>query len=344
MNRKITVFTFTVMFLIYGIMSFGYTDETDSAHFHEESTTRSVTLPAVVGTNVGAPVQAHSVGTHDRYRFRDRNNRFSLNPWTGQLTIKASFDHIDEADTMTINVLRQEIEAVGEHFRIVSETQMDSIEVIIEEAQSEVAAADALPAVSSEERARIAAALAMDRVIFNELRNATTDTHDWIELRNITNADVTLDDWQVHIATDAGTRIVTFPAGTVLPAGGLLLFLNTDPDAPEMPLSTPEGAAYPYIVDAGLILPQTNFTLLLRSATSWEDSVGNFFFGFEIPPTAPPLTMDAAWYRARPDVLGYQSEAWVMSGYQDGIGYDVGVPAAIALGTPGHPQSSLRMR
>jgi hypothetical protein len=340
-NRKITVFTFTVMFLIYGIMSFGYTDETDSAHFHEESTTRSVTLPAVVGTNVGAPVQAHSVGTHDRYRFRDRNNRFSLNPWTGQLTIKASFDHIDEADTMTINVLRQEIEAVGEHFRIVSETQMDSIEVIIEEAQSEVAAADALPAVSSEERARIAAALAMDRVIFNELRNATTDTHDWIELRNITNADVTLDDWQVHIATDAGTRIVTFPAGTVLPAGGLLLFLNTDPDAPEMPLSTPEGAAYPYIVDAGLILPQTNFTLLLRSATSWEDSVGNFFFGFEIPPTAPPLTMDAAWYRARPDALGYQSEAWVMSGYQDGIGYDAGLPEASALGTPGHPQSSL---
>ena len=41
-----------------------------------------------------------------------------------------------------------------------------------------------------------------------------------------------------------------------------------------------------------------------------------------------------------PDVLGYQAEAWVMSGYQDGIGYDEGVPAASALGTPGHPQAS----
>ena len=67
-----------------------------------------------------------------------------------------------------------------------------------------VAAADALPSVSSEERARIAAALAMDRVIFNELRNATTDTHDWIELRNVSNADVTLEGWEVRIIADEG--------------------------------------------------------------------------------------------------------------------------------------------
>ncbi|MDE0683302.1 MAG: dockerin type I domain-containing protein, partial [Candidatus Poribacteria bacterium] len=95
------------------------------------------------------------------------------------------------------------------------------------------------------------------------------------------------------------------------------------------------------LVDAGLILPQTSFTLLLRSLESWEDSVGNYFFGHDIPPTAPPLTTDAAWYRARPDVLGYQAEAWVMSGYQNGTGYDEGVPATSALGTPGYPQSSL---
>ena len=201
-------------------------------------------------------------------------------------------------------------------------------------------AADALPAVSSEERSRIADALAMDRVIFNELRNATTDTDDWVELRNVSDADVSLEGWQVRILTDEGTSIVTFPAGTVLPAGGLLLLVNTDPDAPEMPLSMPEGNVVS-VVDAGLILPQTHFTLLLRSDTGWEDSVGNYFFGYEIPPTAPPLTTDAAWYRARPDVLGYQAEAWVTSGYQDGLGYDEGVPAESALGTPGYPQASL---
>ena len=51
--------------------------------------------------------------------------------------------------------------------------------------------------------------------------------------------------------------------------------------------------------------------------------------------------MDAAWYRARPDALGYQAEAWVMSGYQDGIGYDAGLIEASALGTPGYPHTSL---
>ena len=53
------------------------------------------------------------------------------------------------------------------------------------------------------------------------------------------------------------------------------------------------------------------------------------------------MTTDAAWYRARPDALGYQAEAWVMSDYQDGMGYDVGVPEASALGTPGHSHTSL---
>ena len=102
----------------------------------------------------------------------------------------------------------------------------------------------------------------------------------------------------------------------------------------------PEGTVVS-VVDAGLILPQTDFTLLLRSDTAWEDSAGNYFFGYEGSSTAPSLTTDAAWYRARPDVLGYQLEAWVMSGYQDGRGYDTDVPAASALGTPGYPQSSL---
>ena len=37
--------------------------------------------------------------------------------------------------------------------------------------------ADVLPDITSEERARIADSLAMDRVIFNELRNSSTDTH-----------------------------------------------------------------------------------------------------------------------------------------------------------------------
>ena len=201
--------------------------------------------------------------------------------------------------------------------------------------------ADPLPAISSEERERIANSLAMNRVIFNELRNASTDTHDWVELRNVSNADVNLSDWQVLLVTGEATLGVSFSTGTVLPAGGLVLLTNTDPNATDMPLSSPEAAAYHYTVDEGLILPQENFTLLLRSSTGWEDSVGNYFFGYGIPSTAPPLTADSAWYRARPDALGYQAEAWAESGYQGGIGYDAGVPEAIALGTPGYSHSLL---
>ncbi len=97
--------------------------------------------------------------------------------------------------------------------------------------------ADVLPAISSEERAQIADSLAMDRVIFNELRNASTDMHDWVELRNISTADVNLDDWQLLIVTSDATLGISFPVGAVLPAGELLLLTNTDPNAPDMPLA-----------------------------------------------------------------------------------------------------------
>ena len=359
-NRKRTVLIFTVMFLLYGITSLGYADDSNNPHFHDESTTRTVPANAAVGTNVGDPVSAHSLpeGTlpitgEPTYRYTLSGSdtaSFNLDNRTGQLTIATELGETGSSYSVTVGI---EI-AILKGFALLGYLDIDSIDVTITFSEWEPPSdtptdspdllegeeADALQTVSSEERARIAAALAMDRVIFNELRNATTDTHDWVELRNVSDADVSLEGWQVRIVTDEGTGIVTFPAGTVLSAGGLLLLVNTDPDAPEMPLSIPEGNVVS-LVDAELILPQTNFTLLLRSDTGWEDSVGNYFFGYDVPPTAPPLTTDAAWYRARPDVLGYQAEAWVASGYQEGLGYDDGVAAASALGTPGYPQASL---
>ena len=315
-------------------------------HFHDQSTTRSVAEGTAANTNIGSPVSAHtSLGMIVRYALGGTDaGSFGIDSSNGQLKTQAALDFgTKNSYTVTVKV-QQGLRGQDDR---VTYVHRDSITVTINvkvdssnAAGTSFGEVDALPGVSSEERSRIAAALAMDRVIFNELRNATTDTHDWVELRNVSEVDVTLDGWEVRIVASEGTGIVTFPAGTVLPSGGLLLLLNTDPDTPEMPLSTPDGNVVS-VVDAGLILPQTSFTLLLRSPATWEDSVGNFFFGHEIPPTAPPLTTDAAWYRARPDVLGYQSEAWVTSGYQDGMGYDVGVPAASALGTPGSPHTSL---
>ena len=349
-NPKITVLIFTVMFLLCSIVGFGYAHSDNAPHFHG-SQIRYVLENSEGGTLVGGPVSAdsfsnaqHTTGDYkQRYVHRGTNALFfQINSRTGQLTVSANVTALGSAGTsysVTVVVQTSELKEKDVVYSDADSTDV-RIEVVDVSSIAVPAAADAQQSVSSEERARIAAALAMDRVIFNELRNATTDTHDWVELRNVSDVEVPLDGWEVHLVTDAGTGIVSLPAGTVLSPGGLLLLLNTDPDVPEMPLSIPEGNVIS-VVDADLILPQTNFTLLLRSPASWEDSVGNYFFGYEIPPTAPPLTTDAAWYRARPDVLGYQSEAWVTSGYQDGTGYDPDVPAASALGTPGHSHTSL---
>lgn len=93
-----------------------------------------------------------------------------------------------------------------------------------------VSGADALPGVSSEEAKRLAALVTRDKVVFNEIFNASTDTHDWIELRNITGVDLSLDGWKVVIITGAGNQSIDLPAGTALSAGELLLLLNTDPN------------------------------------------------------------------------------------------------------------------
>ena len=372
-NRRITVLTFAVMFLIYGLTSLGFAHDTadEGPHFAEDSTTRLVPSDAATDTNVGAPVAGHnfgdispgdnrqvgpglvgpgqvvSVAIHYALATSDTNwdwTSFRVVKSTGQIKVGEPLDKTSYSVTVNIVKIQTSLDLQADKTKT-TRSVLDSIDVSITaynaDAPADTAAeADAQQSVSSEERSRIAGALAMDRVIFNELRNAATDTHDWVELRNVSDTDVPLDGWEIRIVTGETTDSVTLPSGTVLPAGGLLLLVNTDPNAPEMPLSIPEGNVVS-LVDAGLILPQANFTLLLRSPTSWEDSVGNFFFGHEIPPTAPPLTTDAAWYRARPDALGYQAEAWVMSGYQDGMGYDTGVPAVSALGTPGHPQASL---
>ena len=129
----------------------------------------------------------------------------------------------------------------------------------------------------------------------------------------------------------------------MLPAGEVLLLVNTDPSAPDMPLAVPDDGSVHYVVDDTFNLPQMDFALILQSSDGgYEDSAGNYFPNRAMKPdTAAPLTADMAWYRAKPAVIGYQMEAWVESGYRFGHGYDDGIPEAIALGTPGHLHSIL---
>ena len=201
--------------------------------------------------------------------------------------------------------------------------------------------ADAFPTLTSEEKARIVSLVTLDAVIFNELFNASNDAHDWVELRNVTNTDVDLSGWSLIVTSSEEGKSIAFPAGTVLPAGELLLFVNTDPSEPNMPLSTSEDTSYQYLVDAAFTLPQVDFLLLLRSPTAWEDSAGSFLFGHEESTTTVDFTLNTAWSRAKASVLGNQTEAWVVSGYQGGLGYDENTPEASGLGTPGHPHEML---
>jgi len=270
------------------------------------STTRSIAENTPPNRNIGIPVRATDADD-DTLTYGLGGSgaaSFDIDSSTGQLITKASLDY--ETKTSYIVVV------------IVSDGNGGSDAIAVTINVTPVIPPVQLPAI--------------DRVIFNELFNGSNDTHDWLELRNISSTYVDLTGWTLTIITGLESTDVAFLTGTTLPAGEVLLFVNTDPDAPDMPLAS---SAH-YIVDAAFTLPQEDFMLILRSPEVYEDSAGNYFFGYDAPPIAPPLTAEQAWYRAEADMLGYQAEAWTPSGYRDGLGYDDGTPEAISLGTPGY--------
>ena len=181
--------------------------------------------------------------------------------------------------------------------------------------------ADAVPGLSSQEVSQLAALLRYDTVIFNELHNGSVDTNDWLELRNVSGTDLSLDGWQLTIRIGIGSVVIPFPTGTVIPAGEVILLLNTE-------IATTEPSVSSVIAET-FVLPQTDFALILRSPTAFGDIAGNYFqTEGERPETAPAFTVDTAWYRTQPFVFGYRAEAWAES--SDG------------LGTPGYrPASSV---
>ena len=65
-------------------------------------------------------------------------------------------------------------------------------------------------------------------IIFNEFLNAETDKHDWVELRNTTDTEISIGAWKLSISSGNTTQtdLVAFPDMTV-PAGAVLLLVNT---------------------------------------------------------------------------------------------------------------------
>lgn len=179
--------------------------------------------------------------------------------------------------------------------------------------------ADALPTVTGQELTQLAALFSMDTVIFNELRNASYDAHDYVELRNISNTDVRLDGWKLTITHSSGKNTLQFPENTVVSAGAVLLLLNTYLDTFSGPANTPQTQKIDYIVNEALILPQTELRLSLESPTEWADVAGNYT-KIERLPNIPALTVDTAWKRVTPIRFGYEANAWRASTATGGFG------------------------
>ena len=186
-----------------------------------------------------------------------------------------------------------------------------------------VGEADAIPSLSSQELSQFSALLTYDTLIFNELHNGSDDANDWLELRNVSTVDIPLDSWQLTIQTGSATAIIPFPVGTVIPTGEVLLLTNT-----EMAIAD---ALVLSVVAETFALPQTDFALILRSATAFGDVAGNYVQGEPpLPETLPVLTVDTAWDRTQPVVFGYRAAAWGASTHRNGLGSPGYQPSAVA--------------
>ena len=179
--------------------------------------------------------------------------------------------------------------------------------------------ADVAPGLSTQEQLLLGHLLTYDTLIINELHNGSDDANDWLELRNVSPVDIPIDNWQLTIQTGSDTVIIPFPAGTVIPAGEVLLLTNT------------EMAAASTVVVESFALPQSDFALILRSPTAFGDLAGNYFrTEKERPETAPELTADTVWERVQATTSGYRAEAWAASTHRNGLGSPGYHPSAVA--------------
>ena len=148
--------------------------------------------------------------------------------------------------------------------------------------------------------------VAMDTLIFNEFRNATDDTNDWLELKNISDEPVSLKDWEVSLVVPHAVSpatpltdiyamdkdIVAFGDWT-LPPGEILLIMNTDPSENDLLRGQNiEQPGHPskrrpfYLRAPEMQIPTGPYLLILRSArdkngipAAFEDLLGEYHKG-----------------------------------------------------------------
>ena len=220
-------------------------------------------------------------------------------------------------------------------------------------------------------------------IVFNELGNGSGDTNDWLEFRNVTGTAVSLKDWTLSVVQDdkkEDTSLIAFPDISV-PANGLLLIVNTSPD--KTPLARGAniaasgekngGSAQPYLVNAGLSLPDDGkFLLILRNAKdklgkneafidvaggggsdtdafvrNQEGDYDTYVWPLQVGEAPGGNTEEAlgsgkVWQRAKADIVGYHKDAWAEAAFT-GLGYDRKVTqSAATAGTPGYPNGAVK--
>ncbi len=135
-----------------------------------------------------------------------------------------------------------------------------------------------LPTEESEPKSA-ASSVPRTPIVFNELGNGSGADNDWLELRNVTDAAVSLKDWELSVVADAkqeDTSLVVFPDVSV-PGNGLLLLTNMPSDktllaggddvAAAGSDKRRKGLTHLSLVNAGLSLPDDGkFLLILRNA------------------------------------------------------------------------------
>ena len=220
-------------------------------------------------------------------------------------------------------------------------------------------------------------------IVFNELGNGSGDTNDWLEFRNVTGSAVSLKDWTLSVVSDAKKEdksLIAFPDVSV-PANGLLLIVNTSPDKTllarganiEGSAEKNGGSAQPYLVNAGLSLPDDGkFLLILRNAKdklgkneafvdvaggggsdtdafirNQEGDYDTHVWPLQVREapganTEQALGSGKVYQRAKADVVGYHKDAWAEAAFT-GLGYDRKVTqSAATAGTPGYPNGALK--
>ena len=178
-------------------------------------------------------------------------------------------------------------------------------------------------------------------IIFNEFLNARTDKHDWIELRNTADTEMSLGGWKLSISVGnmTQTEVLEFPDMTV-PAGTVLLLLNTGHK--ETHLENSQAYAYRYFKMPELRLRGSNFSLMLQDRSgAIVDVISNYATNTGTSGAAPGFKRDTAYFREQPTTPGYEAAAWQPSGYQGGLGYDRNAPKTMSLGTPGYLRNAL---